>query len=154
MKEANSAACEVSVGGSRCVVVCSLPRYVRDERRREELLSRTEDKLVALSERVRVGRLSDAAKIGAAADRILRDSGVGRCFVTSTREGSFSWRKYYTSRKGIGSPMSSKARRCVSVGSASRSKVTVVPGTVQVLRVRVPRWSRSPWNGRSAAPVG
>ncbi len=91
VKDANSAACEVHVGGERYVVVASLPRFVRDNLRREQLLSRVEDKLIALEERVRAGRLSDPAKIGAAADRILRDSGVARCFTTTTREGSFSW---------------------------------------------------------------
>ena len=61
----------------------------------------------------------------------------------------------YASRKGIGvSPISSKARRWVSVGSARRSKVTVVPGTLQVFRVNIARWSRSPWNGRSVVPSG
>jgi len=82
---------EVDVGGQRLVAVASLPRLVRDNRRREELLARTEDKLIALDERVRSGRLSDPAKIGAAADRILRDSGVARCFTTTIRQGSFSW---------------------------------------------------------------
>jgi transposase len=91
VKDANSAACEVRVGDRRYVVVASLPRLNRDNVRRAQLLSRAEDKLVALEERVRAGRLTDPAKIGAAADRILRDSGVGRCFVTTTREGSFSW---------------------------------------------------------------
>jgi transposase len=91
VKDANSAACEVAVDEKRYVVVMSLPRLVRDERRREELLARTEDKLIALEARVRSGKLSDPAKIGAASDRILRDSGVGRCFTTVIREGSFSW---------------------------------------------------------------
>jgi len=91
VKEANSAACEVIVDGDRYVVVASLPRLARDTRRREELLARTEDKLIALDERVRSGRLADPAKIGAAADRILRDSGVARCFTTIIRAGSFSW---------------------------------------------------------------
>ena len=91
VKDANSAACEVRVGEERYVVVASLPRFARDNVRRGQLLSRCEDKLAALEDRVRAGRLSDPAKIGAAADRILRDSGVGRCFVTYIREGSFSW---------------------------------------------------------------
>ena len=91
VKDANSAACDVAVGEKRYVVVTSLPRFVRDNARRSELLSRCEDKLVALEDRVRAGRLTDPAKIGAAADRILRDSGVGRCFTTYIRRGSFSW---------------------------------------------------------------
>ena len=45
----------------------------------------------------------------------------------------------YASRKGIDAPMSSNARRWVSVGSESCSKLTAVPGTVQMLRVRVSR---------------
>ena len=51
----------------------------------------TEDGLIALAERVRKGRLVDPAKIGAAADRILRDSGVSRCFSTKITHGVFTW---------------------------------------------------------------
>jgi len=91
VKDANSAACEVRVDGRRYVVGASLPRLARDNVRREQLLARTEDKLIALAQRVSEAKLVDPAKIGAAADRILRDSGVARCFVTTTREGSFSW---------------------------------------------------------------
>jgi hypothetical protein len=42
----------------------------------------------------------------------------------------------------------------VGVGCDSFSMVIAVPGTWQVLRVRVPRWSSSPWNGRKAVPSG
>lgn len=86
-----SFALEVSHEGTRYVVVRSDERKARDDRRRQELLVRTEDKLVALEARVRAKRLQDPAKIGAAADRILRDSGVGRCFSTTIREGYFAW---------------------------------------------------------------
>jgi hypothetical protein len=51
------------------------------------LCAKVEDGLIALEARVRAGRLSDPAKIGAAADRILRDSGVGRCFKITVRKG-------------------------------------------------------------------
>jgi transposase len=44
-----------------------------------------------LAERVRKGRLVDPAKIGAAADRILRNSGVARCFSTKIAHGVFTW---------------------------------------------------------------
>ena len=84
-------ATDVTHDGVRYVVVSSSTRKARDDRRREELLSRTEDKLIALADRVSAKRLVDRAEIGAASDRILRDSGVGRCFTTSIREGSFSW---------------------------------------------------------------
>jgi transposase len=40
---------------------------------------------------VRAGKLVDPAKIGAAADRILRSSPVGRCFVVDIKKGFFSW---------------------------------------------------------------
>jgi hypothetical protein len=82
---------EVLHGGRRFVAVSSIERKARDDRRREELLARAEAKLIALAERVRAGRLVDPAKIGAAADRILRDSGVARCFSTTIRHGVFSW---------------------------------------------------------------
>ena len=88
---AGTHACEVSHDSKRWVVVFSEERKTRDDRRREELLVRAEDKLVALAERVTAKRLADPAKIGAAADRILRDSGVGRCFTTTIRQGHFHW---------------------------------------------------------------
>ena len=86
-----SFACEVAQDDRRWVVVFSEERKARDDRRREELLVRTEDKLVALAERVRAKKLADPAKIGAATDRILRDSGVGRCFTTTIRHAHFHW---------------------------------------------------------------
>ena len=87
----NSFALKVTHDHKRYVVVTSDERKTRDDRRREELLARTEDKLVALAERVEAKRLSDPAKIGANADRILRDSGVGRCFATTIKPGYFGW---------------------------------------------------------------
>ncbi len=87
----NSSACEVAHDGRRWVAVFSTERKARDDHRREELLARTEDKLIALAERVTAKKLTDPAKIGAAADRILRDSGVGRCFTTVIRTGLFGW---------------------------------------------------------------
>ena len=47
--------------------------------------------MIALAERVRAKRLVDAAKIGAAAQRILGPSPVSRCFTTSIGEGRFNW---------------------------------------------------------------
>jgi hypothetical protein len=87
----NTKAAEVTHEGRRYVVVDSAERHRRDDRRRSELLTRTEDLLIALAERVSAGRLVDPAKIGAAADRILRDSGVGRCFTTTIGPKRFSW---------------------------------------------------------------
>jgi len=84
-------ATEVIHESRRYVVVDSPRRHVRDDERRSELLARTEDRLIALAERVRKGRLVDPAKIGAAADRILRDSGVSRCFSTKITHGVFIW---------------------------------------------------------------
>lgn len=84
-------ATEVVYESRRYVVVDSPRRHVRDDARRQELLAATEDGLIALSERVRKGRLVDPAKIGAAADRILRDSGVSRCFSTKIAHGIFTW---------------------------------------------------------------
>jgi hypothetical protein len=91
VKEANSTACEVSLEGRRFVVVASDARLARDQHRHEELMARTEEKLIALRERVARGGLVDPAKIGAASDRILRDSGVARCFSTHIRAGAFSF---------------------------------------------------------------
>jgi hypothetical protein len=84
-------ACEVTHDDRRYVVIDSPRRHRRDHARLEQLLARTEDQLVALTNRVRAGRLTDPAKIGAAADRILRDSGVARCFTTTITAGHFVW---------------------------------------------------------------
>ena len=83
---------EVNHGGRRFVAVSSAERKAHDDRRREELLARTEQKLITLADRVRAGKLVDPAKIGAGSDRILRDSGVARCFAVTIRHGVFSWR--------------------------------------------------------------
>jgi Transposase DDE domain len=84
-------AAEVTHEARRYVVVDSEKRHRRDDRRRSELLTKTEDQLIALAERVSGGRLVDPAKIGAAADRIVGDSGVGRCFTTTIGPKRFSW---------------------------------------------------------------
>ncbi|MGB9113469.1 MAG: IS1634 family transposase [Acidimicrobiales bacterium] len=91
LAEMHSRAAEVTVDGQRFVVVESEQRRARDDLRHDELMERTEEQLIALADRVREGRLTDPAKIGAAADRILRASGVARCFVTSVEQGFFSW---------------------------------------------------------------
>ena len=80
---------EINHEGRRYVVVASPERKARDDHRREELLARTEEGLIALAARVREGRLKDSAKIGAAAERILSGSGVARVFRTTISEGVF-----------------------------------------------------------------
>ena len=52
----------------------------------------TEDGLIARSATACARAASSIpAKIGAAADRILRDSGVSRCFSTKIAHGVFTW---------------------------------------------------------------
>jgi hypothetical protein len=84
-------ACEIVRDGRRHVVIDSPARRRRDDRRREELLARTEEQLIALAARVSAGRLVDAAKIGAAAQRILGPAPMSRCFTTSIGDGRFVW---------------------------------------------------------------
>ena len=84
-------ACEITHDNRRYIVIDSPARRRRDDHRREQLLARAEDRLIALANRVRAKKLVDPAKIGAAADRILRDSGVARCFNTSIVAGQFHW---------------------------------------------------------------
>ena len=62
IEEARSSACEVVHGGRRDVIVDSPARHRRDDHRREELLGRTESKLIALEARGREDRLVDPAK--------------------------------------------------------------------------------------------
>ena len=61
----------------------------RSRRNAANVTSGTEAKLQALERRVRSGRLSDPAKIGAAAQRILAPSGVGRLFDLEIAQGRF-----------------------------------------------------------------
>lgn len=84
-------ACEINHDGRRHVVVDSPARRARDDRRRNEILERTENQLIALTERVNAKRLTDPAKIGAAAGRILSASPLARCFTTSITHGRFTW---------------------------------------------------------------
>jgi transposase len=84
-------AAEVEHDGRRYVVVYSARRKARDRRRLAELLERTEARLIALQSRVEGGRLVDPAKIGAAAERVLADSGVKRCFVIRIGPRNFTW---------------------------------------------------------------
>ena len=89
--EARSFCAEITHDSRRFVVVFSPVRYLRDQMRHLALCGRVEDGLIALEQRVRAGRLVDPAKIGAAADRVLRSSPVGRCFEVTIRKGFFSW---------------------------------------------------------------
>ena len=73
------------------MVVDSPTRRRRDDRRREELLARTEDRLIALDQRARAVRLVDAAKSGAAVQWILGPSPVSRCFTSTIGAGRFGW---------------------------------------------------------------
>ena len=89
--EARSYATEVAHDGRRFIVVFSPVRYLRDRARHLSLCAKVEEGLIALEARVRAKRLVDPASIGAAADRVLRDSGVSRCFTTRVAKGQFSW---------------------------------------------------------------
>lgn len=89
VEDASSGVCEVEIEGRRLIVAASFERHSRDEARRGELVEETEDALLALEARVRAGRLKDGSKIGAAADRILRDSGVARLFEIEVGQGHF-----------------------------------------------------------------
>lgn len=90
VEAANSSAAEVTLAdGTRAVVVASDARHDRDTLRTAELVARTEADLLALERRVRDGRLSDAGKIGRAAQRILGGSGVARLFDVEIAQGRF-----------------------------------------------------------------
>jgi transposase len=89
--EARSYATEVAHDGRRFIVVLSPVRYLSDRARHRSLCAKVEEGLIALEARVRAKRLVDPAAIGAAADRVLRDSGVSRCFTTRVAKGQFSW---------------------------------------------------------------
>jgi hypothetical protein len=89
MPDSSCTACEITIDARRCVVVSSPERLARDTLRTAELVARTEAKLVALEWRVRDGHLTDAGKIGRAAQRILGPSGVGRLFDVEIGPGRF-----------------------------------------------------------------
>jgi hypothetical protein len=123
--EARCFCAEISHNKRRFVVVFSPVRYFRDRARHAILCAKVEDGLIALEIRVRAGRLSDPAKIGAAADRILRDSGVGRCFRTTVGKGVFSW------------DFDEKARRYDEELLCGRYAITT---SLTRTRYRPPRW--------------
>jgi transposase len=75
--------------GRRYVVVFSNARHHRDTLRRSQLVTKTEDQLLALEARVASGRLKDRDKIVAAAERILARSPVAKLFTYTAKEGRF-----------------------------------------------------------------
>ncbi|WP_419839672.1 IS1634 family transposase [Candidatus Poriferisodalis sp.] len=85
------AAQAVLADGTRAIVVESDARMRRDTRRTAELVARTETALLALEERVRAGRLTDPAKIGRAAQRIIGQSGVPRLFDLDIGDRRFTY---------------------------------------------------------------
>jgi transposase len=89
--ETRSFCAEVDFEERRYVVVFSPVRYRRDKIRHLKLCERIEDGLIAIERRVRDGKLTDPAKIGAVVDRVLRSSPVGRCFEVTIKKGFFSW---------------------------------------------------------------
>ncbi len=86
--EANSFCTDLTHGARRFVVVFSPVRYFRDKARHLALCARIEDGLIALEQRVRAGKLVDPAKIGAAADRILRSSPAGAALSSTSKRAS------------------------------------------------------------------
>jgi transposase len=81
---------ETSYEGGRYVVVFSNARQRRDTTRRLQLLTKIEDQLLALEDRVKRGRLVAATDIAAAAATILARSPVKRLFdVSDVGEGRF-----------------------------------------------------------------
>ena len=82
--KAGCAVCDVQVDGHRMIVVASIERHVRDLARTAEFMARTETKLRDLEQRVRnkAKHLRNPKRIAVQADRILRDSPVGRCYDT------------------------------------------------------------------------
>jgi hypothetical protein len=109
--EARSYVTEVAHDHRRFVVVFSPVRYLRDRARHAMLCARVEDGLMALERRVNAKHLADPAKIGAAADRILRDSGVARCFVIRWQKPSSPGTS--TRRHGV------TTRSCSAAGTSS-----------------------------------
>lgn len=91
--EANTAVCDVSIDtpdiAGRYIVCLSQARHARDSHRRDELIARTEEELLALENRVRHGHLKDARTIAARAARILADSPVARVFETEIDHSHF-----------------------------------------------------------------
>ena len=128
LPEANSFCAEITHDSRRFVVVFSPVRYFRDRSRHRALCARIEDGLIALEQRVRSGRLTDPAKIGAAADRVLRSSPVGRCFVVNIKKGFFSGtstrRHDVTTRSCCAGAMSSRPRSVRPRPRSHRSCVT------------------------------
>ncbi len=118
----------------RYVVVFSPTRYFRD-RARHRRCGPDRGRPHRFEQSVALGRLSDPAKIGAAADRVLRYSPVARCFTTTIKKGSFSWdfdekaRRYdeellcgrYVITTSLKASEASAARSSASTGASSPS---------------------------------
>jgi transposase len=86
---------EIATGDDkrRVFVIDSDERRAYEEGKRTQAMERTRVKLQSVQRRVADGKLTDAARIGAAAERALRDHKGHRYYAWSYQDGVFSYRE-------------------------------------------------------------
>lgn len=77
----------------RVFVIDSDERRAYEQAKRSQAMERTRVKLESVQRRVAEGKLTEAARIGAAAERALRDHRGHRCYAWSYQGGVFSFRE-------------------------------------------------------------
>ncbi len=86
---------EIATGDEkrRVFVIDSDERRAYEESKRTQAMERTRVKLASVQRRVADGKVTDAARIGAAAERALRDHKGQRYYAWSYQDGVFSFRE-------------------------------------------------------------
>jgi transposase len=90
--------------GMRVIVIDSDERRVYEQEMRQSSMEKAREKLQKLQERVASGRLKQAEKIGAAAERIMQRHHGYRYFAWQIRNGLFEFfesDKHFAAEKGI-----------------------------------------------------
>jgi Transposase DDE domain len=76
------------------LIACRNPVLAGERaRKREDLLTTTEDELGKIAARVAAGRLKDPDKIGIAAGKIINKRKVAKHIILAISDGSLSWRR-------------------------------------------------------------
>jgi transposase len=116
---------EISSGvdGLRVIIVDSDERREYEQAMRQRAMERTRQALEKLQERVAAGKLKQAAKIGAAAERLLQRNHGYRYYSWSLERGTF---RYFENTKGLASEQGIEGKYVIATSESGLSVLEVV----------------------------
>jgi transposase len=111
------------VAGMRVIIVDSDERRGYEQAMREKAMERTRQALEKLQQRVAAGKLKQPAKIGAAAERLLRRNHGYRYYTWDIHQGAF---RYVESAKGLEDEKGIEGKYVIATGESGLSVLEVV----------------------------